>query len=171
MKKLATFALTLTALGCGGAGHVEEPAAIKHMLATPEPVPFEEPTHWVIEQARTEVDSVLVVSVSVPGLFDGAAFRFPLSRREAPGNYRPLFTASDDVTADDEDEGYSGGVNILGATADTIKVEADFTGRGQDGKDINVTQTFSVPWLGQFDGDFNGIGHIRAAFERPTPNR
>lgn len=169
MKKLAAVAVVLGALGCGS-GHVEEPASVKQVLATPAPAAFE-PTHWVIEQARSEVDAVLVVKVSVPGLLEDAAFRFPLSRREAPGDYRPPFTADDDVTADDEDEGYSGGVNILGATADTIKVEADFVGRGENGKDVNVTQTFSVPWLGQFDGDFNGVGHIRAAFERPTPNR
>jgi hypothetical protein len=170
MKRFAAAGLTVTVLACGSA-HVEDPPSIRHVLATPEPIPFEEPTHWVIEQAHSEVDAVLVVKVSVPGLFDDAAFRFPLQRREAPGNYRPPFTANDDVAADDEDEGYSGGVNILGATADTIKVEADFVGRGENGKDVNVTQTFSIPWLGQFDGDFNGTGHIRAAFERVPPNR
>ena len=160
MRFLVAAALTLAVFGCR-AETAEDPPSIRHLLATPEPVLFEEPTHWIIEAADKDPDAVLVVEVSVPGLIEDASYRFPLKRWEAPGNYRPPFVVHGDA----------GGVNVLGATADTIKVEADFSGRGQNGKEIAVTQSFSVPWLGAFDGDFSGTGRIRARFERVAPKR
>jgi len=160
VRLLTAAALTLALVGCR-VETAEDPPSIRHILATPEPIPFEEPTHWIIEENAREPDAVLVVEVSVPGLVENASYRFPLKRWEAPGDYRPPFVV----------HGEAGGVNILGATTDTIKVEADFSGRGPDGKEIAVTQAFSIPWLGEFEGDFSGTGRIHARFERVAPKR
>jgi hypothetical protein len=108
----------------------------------------------------------------VPALFDQKSYRRSLKRWEAPGDHAPTFEMRGEAAdSPDRRTGYVGGVNVMGATSDTVKVEVEFSGTGPDGKRVDVSRTFSLPWLGQFDGDFDGIGRIHAAFERVPPNR
>jgi len=146
--------LLVAALSCRG-----EAPQTTHLAATPEPAAPVEPARWIIEEAERDPDAVLVVEVSVPGLFESKAYRRPVRRRQVPEDYTPVFELTGETV---------GGVNILAATGDTLKVEADFGGEGPGGKRIDATRTFSLPWLGEFKGVLVGGGQVHAWFERPA---